>query len=59
MTEHDVIQVPASELAALRQNAARYLWLRDQSNQDAADFLHSFCGPALDDEIDAAMQENK
>jgi hypothetical protein len=57
MTE--TVVVLASELAELRQNAARYLWLRDQLNLNASDMLYFLSGSALDNEIDWEMQENK
>jgi hypothetical protein len=67
--KHDVVPVPASELAALRRDAERYRWLRDQKHWDIAArwFLHADEPPfsarntpaEIDWAIDAAMQANK
>jgi hypothetical protein len=69
--KHDVIPVPASELAELKRDAGRYRWLREQKHMDIAAcwFLpseppfYAFNAPCttteIDAAIDAAMQANK
>jgi hypothetical protein len=64
MTEHDVILVPASELAELRRDAERYRW--SQKNAvivagwpDSAYASHEAFGAAIDAAIEAEKQADK
>jgi hypothetical protein len=62
MTEHDVVPVLASELAALRRDAGRYRWWRQFWVSDCPTMGSLTDAETVEDvdaAIDAAMQANK
>jgi hypothetical protein len=68
MDEHRVVPVPASELDALRRDAGRYRWIREQQDLPNAaiwlmpvdfEFTELVTPTVFDSAIDTVMKSNR